>query len=324
MVLDLYTREAIGYRYGRTGSAIGRVSRVIVHHWYLPDVPASATPAEERSYCRGVEHYHAITQGWSAAPGYQWMVADSGRVYEGVGWGRTGVHTAGYNSSSVGISFMNNGDEAQPTAKAWQAIYELVRWGVRRGSISSSYTLNGHRQFAPKSCPGNKTWANINKVRTGVALPEPIPEPEEFDEMRQGDEGKQVLILRYYVGKLLGQDLGDNTRYTDDLGVKVGDAHERLGFRRVEDVACGIFQAALWFEVAGHRIRLETATNRNAKQNERLQAIERSHRMPGEEFATEHVPHIHDVHDVLAMHSGDPMAVHVPAIDPMATGTGNE
>lgn len=47
------------------------------------------------------------TRKWSDI-GYNFLVGEDGNVYEGRGWGKTGAHTVGYNSKSVGICFIGN------------------------------------------------------------------------------------------------------------------------------------------------------------------------------------------------------------------------
>lgn len=165
MAIDLTTRRGWGARTSRTGRPMGRVSHLVVHHFWRPDVPASASRATERSVMRGVEAFHA-SQGWSAAPGYQLVVFDSGRAYEGVGLGRQGVHTKGINSTSIAFCFGNDGDAAQPTDAAWATAQALRKYAVDGGYLTPDYRLTGHRDHAAKSCPGNRTYPHIGRVRS--------------------------------------------------------------------------------------------------------------------------------------------------------------
>lgn len=162
---EIIRRPDIGYDRARTGFNQGQVSRLVVHHFWKPDVPASATAAEERAVCRGVEDFHA-DMGWSASPGYNHMVADSGRIYEGVGFWRRGVHTAGLNSVAKAICFMNNGDADEPTEAAWDSASWLVSEYLRRGALSQAFILTGHRDHSSKTCPGNKTYPHLARLRT--------------------------------------------------------------------------------------------------------------------------------------------------------------
>merc|ERR1712150_52546 len=45
--------------------------------------------------------------GWSDI-GYNFLVGEDGRAYEGRGWNRVGGHTYGYNSNSVAVSVIGD------------------------------------------------------------------------------------------------------------------------------------------------------------------------------------------------------------------------
>lgn len=215
--LDLTTREGWGARTTRTGRPMGKVARLVVHHFWRPDVPATASRAQEREVMRGVEAYHA-SQGWSAAPGYQYVVFDSGRAYEGVGFGRQGVHTAGFNSIAIALCFGNDGDADEPTDAAWEAMQRLRRVAVRRGHLDRDYLLTGHRDHAPKSCPGNLTYPRIGRVRQDPARRPAIEEDGMF--CRRGDKGHAVQLLQLRL-RALGFYSGD---IDGDYGPATSDA----------------------------------------------------------------------------------------------------
>lgn len=133
MALTVVTRSGWGARYGRRGRAgLASVYYEFGHHFYSPDViwlrPGESRVsqlADERAAMRAVEHYHAVNLGWSAAPGYCWVIGDTGTVYEGVGWGRRGVHTQNYNARSIAFCWMINGQRRRPTPEAIAAAIEL-------------------------------------------------------------------------------------------------------------------------------------------------------------------------------------------------------
>lgn len=113
------------------------------------------------------------------------------------------------------------------------------------------------------------------------------------DDMHLNDEGPHVKMLQHRLAKLLTRDLAVDGVYGPSTAKAVGDAHERLSFRRVEDVACGMFQAKLLLVVDGQWGEWNLTTDRVERQNERLLGLERQHREAGAEGAVEHVPHIH-------------------------------
>lgn len=163
------------------GSAIGRVAIVVVHHFYRPDVPASASVAAERKAMRDVQAYH-VQKGWDDV-GYNFVVFDSGRVYEGRGWGRSGAHAKGANRRSVGVCFAIDGDADDATPAAWAAARELIREGVKLGHIEPDYRVDGHREWQPKSCPGNLVFphldARLGPQAADAPAPQSAPQPAE-------------------------------------------------------------------------------------------------------------------------------------------------
>ncbi len=235
---------------------------------------------------RGVEAYHA-SKGWSAAPGYQWVVFDSGRIYEGVGWGRTGVHTAGYNSVSIAFCFGNDGDAAQPTEAAWRAASDLRAIAVARGALATPFRLTGHRDHAAKSCPGNRTYPRIGRIRTA-------PPTGDDDMLRTGDAGNEVGELQQDLNRLvwtlrehgrIGTTREEPVRQPgwyrlkadENYGAKtvtaVAWAKQQLGYRGGGNSAPAGFLARL-ATVAWANPGLYRAEARNDTQSKRLVALE--------------------------------------------------
>ena len=70
------------------------------------------------------------TIGW-ADIGYNFLIGEDGRVYEGRGWKVTGAHTFSYNDSSIGISFIGIFETRAPSDVALRATHELIRLGVK-------------------------------------------------------------------------------------------------------------------------------------------------------------------------------------------------
>lgn len=111
--------------------------------------------------------------GW-ADIGYNFIVGEDGRVYEGRGWGRTGAHAPGFNSQSVGIAFFGTFTNGIPNAAARTAAQTLIACGVRLGHVSATYGLIGHRQGSATACPGNALFAEIQRWARWTANPRPL------------------------------------------------------------------------------------------------------------------------------------------------------
>ncbi len=131
----------------------GPVGEWIAHHSIVPDLPVTATETAEARAMKAVHDYH-VKQGYGGF-GYQWAIFNSGRIWEGRGWGRTGAHTVGRNSRSIGLVWMVNGDLHMPSHEALEAARWLLIVGEVSGNVARSAPLNGHRRYSTKSCPGH-------------------------------------------------------------------------------------------------------------------------------------------------------------------------
>ncbi|KAM4640715.1 peptidoglycan recognition protein 1-like [Discoglossus pictus] len=133
------------------------VSFVIIHH-------TEGASCNSQSSCstqaRNIQNYHIKTKGWCDI-GYNFLVGEDGRVYEGRGWRAVGAHAINYNSKSIGISFIGSFTSRNPSAAAQNAAKSLIRCGVSKGFIRSNYILKGHRDVSSTDCPGNTFYRTV-------------------------------------------------------------------------------------------------------------------------------------------------------------------
>lgn len=126
------------------------------------------TDAACEQQVRNIQNFHMNTNGW-ANIGYNFLIGDNGRVYEGRGWNQQGAHAPSYNNQAIGISFIGTFTSGLPSAAARTAAQQLISCGVSRGEIRSAYSLIGHRQGSATECPGNslfneiQRWPNFNR-----------------------------------------------------------------------------------------------------------------------------------------------------------------
>lgn len=99
--------------------------------------------------------------------GYNFLVGQSGMLFEGRGWGVVGAHTKGHNQDSIGIAFMGNFNYDAPTSAALSSVKRLLQDGVCQGCLSSSYAIFGHRDLASTECPGDKLYPEIQRLGSG-------------------------------------------------------------------------------------------------------------------------------------------------------------
>lgn len=172
----------------------GPVNHVVVHHTFLPDPPCGGSLEDEIEIVRRIETAHK-TNGW-AGIGYTFLVSPTGRVFEGRGWRRTGAHSPGNNSSSIGLCFMMDGTRKPPTNAAWEAAIELLKEAVRLGHLTSDYTVTGHREHQNTACPGDAVFPLIQRLASGSVGSSTSNRPT----LRAGDRNEYVMELQTLLG----------------------------------------------------------------------------------------------------------------------------
>lgn len=161
--MNFTSRRQWGARY-QLGTALGGTRRhVLIHHSASPHLEAIAPVDTEIAAVRGIERYHAVNNGW-AGIGYNWLVAPSGRVYEGRGWNRVGAHCPGMNTRSYGVCILMNAERFPPTVQAIGGVRELIRAGISGGYVHIAYRVAGHRDHDKGTeCPGDRLYAVLDR-----------------------------------------------------------------------------------------------------------------------------------------------------------------
>lgn len=136
-----------------------------IHHSVTTAPSPDATVAQEKAVMRQLQGI-AFGRGF-ADISYSFVVFPSGRAYEGRGWKVVGAHTQGSNSTSHAIVFVGNFETARPTPKALLSAARIHKRGVRRGYISKSATIKGHREApgAATACPGAHLFGKLHEIR---------------------------------------------------------------------------------------------------------------------------------------------------------------
>ncbi|ELU11997.1 hypothetical protein CAPTEDRAFT_87192, partial [Capitella teleta] len=108
---------------------------------------------------RAIQDYHQIDLGW-ADIGYNFLVGEDGKVYEGRGWETQGSHTGEWNPVSYGVCIMGTFFDFSPNEAALTATQRLMQCGVDKGYLSADYTVHGHRDGMCRTCPGDYFYFN--------------------------------------------------------------------------------------------------------------------------------------------------------------------
>jgi hypothetical protein len=162
----------------------GAKSLVVLHHTYRPHRPCGDRLALERGDLRSVDRYHR-EQKWGGI-GYHFAGFQSGNIYQCRSVTRTGAHTKGQNSKSIGYALFIDGDVHEPTAAALETFQEWLRGGVSSGMLEPNYVVRPHSDFANKSCPGRRVTPLIPKMIPTANRPL----------LRVGDRGELVTDVQ--------------------------------------------------------------------------------------------------------------------------------
>lgn len=135
---------------------------VFVHH----SVGAAPTSEDgERTEMRAIQRFHMDTRAYVDI-GYSFVVAPSGRIYEGRGLNVAGAHTqndagtGNYNSTSYGLCVMGNYENQVPN----DAVIASLRW-LRRSYLNlGDRPVRSHSQVYATACCGRHLRARLGEL----------------------------------------------------------------------------------------------------------------------------------------------------------------
>ncbi|XP_066146631.1 peptidoglycan-recognition protein 2-like [Euwallacea fornicatus] len=130
---------------------------VVIHHTVTDQC---STEQKCSSTVRTIQNFH-IDEMDLPDIGYNFIIGGDGNIYEGVGWHKTGAHTRGYNSRSMGIAFIGNYQDVLPNKKMLEALKNLLNCGVQLGELDKNYRLFGARQVSATASPGTKLFKEL-------------------------------------------------------------------------------------------------------------------------------------------------------------------
>ena len=117
---------------------------------------------------RNIQAFHqGPTRKW-ADIAYSCLVAPTGEIFKGRGWGKQGAHAKGHNSSSIGIAYIGDGRTLPPV----EALASIAWLGDEADRRFGTLRRVGHRDVGSTVCPGDALhgwWMG----GAAVTLPEP-------------------------------------------------------------------------------------------------------------------------------------------------------
>jgi N-acetylmuramoyl-L-alanine amidase len=137
-----------------------KINKIIIH--------CTATPEGRQIYIDDVRRWHIEERGWSDV-GYHFLILLDGTIQVGRPLERSGAHTRGHNTDSIGIAYVGgmsaDGEQSIPkdtrTEEQKKSLVDLLcELRLYYGGI-----IYGHRDFSSKACPSfdaKKEYENIS------------------------------------------------------------------------------------------------------------------------------------------------------------------
>ncbi|XP_052227248.1 peptidoglycan-recognition protein SC2-like isoform X3 [Dreissena polymorpha] len=177
--VTIVTREEWGAQPSKSVSYMGTpVSVVFIHHTAMSECHTKFRCAEEM---RIIQRFHQVDRGWDDI-GYNFLIGEDGRAYEGRAWDRIGAHTLGWNNVAIAFSIMGDYSHKLPNDAALDAVHAMIDYGIKLGKITPDYKLYGHRDAGTTECPGQqlydliRTWKHNGRLgNEPLVKPTPIP-----------------------------------------------------------------------------------------------------------------------------------------------------
>jgi hypothetical protein len=172
------------------------VTQFFVHHTVDSNY---ASAVDGASLVRAIWQYHTYTLGWGDI-GYNYLVDENGNVYQGRAHGDNidGGHVYGYNSGSMGVALigcfqpndsscksLDRNNVTGPSGAMLDSLTDLLAWKANDYEIDPQgqhtfckgdgsnclnfYTIAGHRDGYPTSCPGDLAYADLQTIRDQTA-----------------------------------------------------------------------------------------------------------------------------------------------------------
>ncbi|MGW1028111.1 FG-GAP-like repeat-containing protein [Streptomyces sp. NPDC002577] len=184
--------------YDGTPSYGTEIKAAVVHHTGT-DSDNTISCADSRARLRTIQQEH-FSRGYYDI-GYNFLVDRCGQIFEGRSGGMdlpvVGAHDVGFNTNTVGISYLGNFETAKPTKAALQAIARVVAWKfgmygidptgkvtltsgspkgqdgnlIEKGTSIELPRVFGHRDTNSTACPGANLYSKLATIRTLAALP---------------------------------------------------------------------------------------------------------------------------------------------------------
>ncbi|MFG3100422.1 FG-GAP-like repeat-containing protein [Streptomyces sp. NPDC048182] len=174
------------------------IKAAVIHHTGT-DGDNTLSCSESRARLRSIQQEH-FARGYYDI-GYNFLVDRCGQIFEGRSGGMdlpvVGAHDIGFNTDTVGISYLGNFETAKPSRAALDAIARVVAWKfgmygidptgkvtmvsgspkgqdgnlVDKGQSITLPRVFGHRDTNATACPGKNLYPKLSRIATLAKTP---------------------------------------------------------------------------------------------------------------------------------------------------------
>ena len=125
------------------------VKKIVVHH----TAENNLSNLSDENLLRSTYYYHAVTRGWGDI-GYQYVVGQRGKVYEGRAGGDyiVGAHVSWNNRQTVGVSVIGNFSKENVNRDQEAGLQTFLSYLVKRYGIDMNASITAHRECKKDDC----------------------------------------------------------------------------------------------------------------------------------------------------------------------------
>jgi hypothetical protein len=131
--------------------------------------------------------------------GYNFVVDNSGRIYEGRKgtWTAVGAHAGGQNTEWLGVCWIGNAEKTQPSAAAKRAIRWIYDEACHRAGRKLAYRGHGQVPGQSTACPGKhlKNWIADGMPTSGTTPPKPTTPTKPTTPPATGTDWTEEIIM---------------------------------------------------------------------------------------------------------------------------------
>jgi hypothetical protein len=160
-----------------------------------PGMSDAALRRAERATVQGIQHFHMTDPDhlWCDV-GYAYLVAPSGRVYEGRGEARGAHSPENGKNLEPSCAMLGTYQDVEPSNEIHVAIYQLM-------DVIDAGDLRGHRENSQTDCPGDGGMRKIVNGPPPIPLaPDPVTLPQRLAAAGFGPKSVRQVMAQLALG----------------------------------------------------------------------------------------------------------------------------